>query len=1060
MKIALIHLSDIHIQNASCPILQRAEKICATVNPLLPDVQGVIVAVSGDIAYAGTAQEYELARIFFDQIMSYLSERVCENVPVYLVTVPGNHDGTFKFSTGARNGLIGAIRAEQDVDSSVIQVITEPQEHYFTFEDSLPNHYRTFSDALWKQHVITIGDKTIAINAINVSWMSQVPEKPGTLFFPTTPYLDVAKTPADLRIALIHHPLNWYCQTTYHPFRELCRSQFEIVMSGHEHSGSSYITKDLELGESLSLEAGALWPHEQDKASEFSVITLDLSTQRFAREHFQWKSSRYEAAQGAAVWDSFVALPKQKNQDFIIQPDFRRKLEDVGATFTHPNKEKLVLSDIFVYPELSEIDPIERPVETVSSKILASQIVKIGRAILRGDDQFGKTSLLHTLFMNYLSAGYIPLLLSGKEFASASTDEQLQRRLLAAVDEQYGKDAQSLFSQLDRQNKVLLVDDLDTASAHPDVVPRALTYISRHFDYAVVTVSDRFDFAEATSKKTLEATKEFSSYRFNGFGFKLRGDLIAKWMSVGQQLGVSELESRVHSAEQTINAVIGKGLVATTAFNILVLLQSMEINSKGALANAGMAQYYEFLIRRSLFQAKLKAEQFDEIFSYISCLAWFFTERKAKSLDLSDLRQFNADFSDRILETDFSQRIDFLRRCRILEVMGSSYSFRYPYIRYFFTAKYISDHLDEDTSLRDRVVHACRHLYLKENANIILFLTHHASNKWIIREIEQTLMLLLSGIEPLNLAAHTQMLNGWVTQTAKLFVDTSDIGKNREKQRAAADKASAREEIEVSKEVGSMSDLDFISQINLLFKTCEILGQILKNKYGSLEKGLKNELMSQLFEGPLRGINFFLQIVNEDPQALLSELSKTFRERSPSLSAEDAEKIAQRLIFVALGAISEQFLSRQGEIIGAPTLKSTIDEIAHKAGNVTHRMVAIAAQLSYPGDPPFSAIEETADELKDNVFGYRLLQGIVSRHLYMFSLPYDQRQRLADAAGVGVREHNSIAFRSADAKKVTGRPHQPQNTAGLMSKLQQSFLLRNKAVTDKVLERMKKNTNK
>lgn len=1056
MKVALLHLSDIHIQNASCPILARAEKICSAINTLLPDMAGVIVVVTGDIAYAGKKGEYTLAKKFFEEILACIKARVSEETVVHIVTVPGNHDGDFKNSSGARRALIENVIASQEIDGSVIDVVTAPQKEYFEFESSLPQSFTSFSDLLWKQHTVIIGNKVIAISALNVSWMSQVPEEPGKLVFPVDRYIQQTKIPADLRIALIHHPLNWYSQATYHPLRELCRSQYEIVMSGHEHTSTATLARDLDLGENLMLECGALWPHKNLTDSEFSVMSLDLDSDQFAKVTFAWKENCYMPTKGEAVWDSFEPLPKRKNEAFALDPDFRKRLEDIGATFTHPNKEKLVLSDIYVHPELTEIDPSEENQETISGKIFATQITSIKNAILRGDDQIGKTALLHTLYQNYLNIGFVPLLVNGKEIGN-TTDEQFQRKLNSAVEEQYGKAAVTLYGQLDRSSKILLVDDLDRAGLHPDAIARALNSISRHYHYSIITAGDRFDLAEATSAKMVEAAQSFKHYRFHGFGFKLRSELILRWLSVGQVLSDSDLQARCHDSEQTIDSVIGKGLVPTTAFNVLILLQSMETNAKGTLANAGMAQYYEFLIRRALLNAKLRAEQFDEIFSYVSWLAWFFTTKGVRSLDAAELVGFNADFSNHILETEFSSRMDFLVRARILSVMGSTYTFRYHYIRYFFAAKYIADHVDDEPRLKEFVVHACKHLYLRENANIILFLSHHAPSKWIVREIQNTLKMVLDGISPLNLGTDTKVLNGWVTKTAKLIVDTTDIKKNRAKQREAADKAASRSvvEVEPASELDSISDLDFASQINLLFKTGEILGQILKNRYGSFDKVFKQELMTELFDGPLRGINFFFRVVNEDPTAIIEDLSARFLERSPSMLKADADKLAQRLIFASVGSMADSLIARQGEIIGAPTLKATAEQVSKLSSNDSYKLVAIAAQLSYPGDPPFAAVEEYATKLKDNVFGYRLLQGIVSRHLYMFSLPYDQRQRLADAAGVGVRQQNSIAFRSADSKKLAGRTHQPQHARSLLGKLQHSFLVRNKGVTERVLEKTK-----
>jgi hypothetical protein len=344
-------------------------------------------------------------------------------------------------------------------------------------------------------------------------------------------------------------------------------------------------------------------------------------------------------------------------------------------------------------------------------------------------------------------------------------------------------------------------------------------------------------------------------------------------------------------------------------------------------------------------------------------------------------------------------------------------------------------------------------LYLRENANIILFLTHHTPSKWIIQEVANVLKQLVSNTVPLDIKRDTIVLNGWVTKTAKLIVDASNVEKNRENQRDRDDQSNKLPEQEQVNEVDSLQQLDYASQLNLLFKTCEILGQILKNRYGSLEKPFKQALMKELFDGPLRGVNFILNLVNEAPEALIEDLSKRFLDKRPTLKKDDANRIAQNLIFLALSNFADGLLARQGEIIGSPKLKDTIDAISVDLEKPTNKLVAIAAQLSYPGNAPIASVEAFTETIKDNVFGLRLVQGIVARHLYMFELPYDQRQRLANAANISVKSQSSIAVRSQDTKKLPGKNYRPTNSKGLLSRLQHSFYSRNKEAIERQLDK-------
>ncbi|MDC6178417.1 hypothetical protein [Ralstonia solanacearum] len=184
----------------------------------------------------------------------------------------------------------------------------------------------------------------------------------------------------------------------------------------------------------------------------------------------------------------------------------------------------------------------------------------------------------------------------------------------------------------------------------------------------------------------------------------------------------------------------------------------------------------------------------------------------------------------------------------------------------------------------------------------------------------------------------------------------------------------------------------------------------------------------------------------------MEDVSGKLRVRLPKLTKDDADKYAQRLIFYSLGLFADGFLARQGEIIGSPKLKETIEQVATEAAHDTFQLVSIAAQLNYPGHIPMAAIEQMSKSVKTNVFGYRLLQSMVARHMYMFSLPIDERQRLAQAVGVDLRIQMAKGI-GTDVKKLPPSGRQPSHPGSLMGRLQKSFLLRNERVIEAVLKK-------
>ncbi|MDG4597525.1 MAG: metallophosphoesterase [Candidatus Contendobacter sp.] len=90
--IRILHLSDIHFRADKAwdvdPVLRALTKFITeeVKNGLIPD----LVAITGDLAFAGTSDEYQLARNWLDQ---QLWPALPKDFPQdRLLLVPGNHD--------------------------------------------------------------------------------------------------------------------------------------------------------------------------------------------------------------------------------------------------------------------------------------------------------------------------------------------------------------------------------------------------------------------------------------------------------------------------------------------------------------------------------------------------------------------------------------------------------------------------------------------------------------------------------------------------------------------------------------------------------------------------------------------------------------------------------------------------------------------------------------------------------------------------------------------------------------------------------------------------------
>ena len=178
------------------------------------------------------------------------------------------------------------------------------------------------------------------------------------------------------------------------------------------------------------------------------------------------------------------------------------------------------------------------------------------------------------------------------------------------------------------------------------------------------------------------------------------------------------------------------------------------------------------------------------------------------------------------------------------------------------------------------------------------------------------------------------------------------------------------------------------------------------------------------------------------------------------LDKEKSERAAKKFIFSVFGAVADSFLSRQGEIIGSPKLKNSIEDLAAKDGGLSYKLVSIAAQLSYPNYAPIDQIKKLSEELDQNYFGYKILQGLAARHMYMYSLPQQQRYALAAAVGIDVNSHRNMEIKSQRTKKLINKQAKISHSKSLIAKLRDSFLANNKTLKDRLSQYEKKDKDK
>lgn len=1010
MTALVLHLSDIHIKTATDPILKRAEDIARCLFSRLPTATRVFLIVSGDIAFSGQREEFDAASRFLRVITAAIVAE--KDLPVAIILAPGNHDCDFSRSTVTRNTIVSQLvgGALQEIDESVIQTCTRVQDAFFSFRKGLENAEDVVDDGLRRVTRFEVEGRVLAVDCLNVSWVSQLAETPGRLYFPVDRYSDKLDPDIDVRLVVMHQPFNWFAQPGYRKFREFVRKQATILFTGHEHEGNVGINFDAETKLSAYVE-GCVLQGEQDLSdSSFNVVVLDLEEGKFSATQYVWQGDRYRES-GEGSWNDYHELPVKRDNPFPVAPEFSQRLEDPGPFLKHPRGHGVTLSDIFVYPDLKRVGADERQqVHENSQRLLNPQMLEQG-VLIEAAEKSGASSLLHQLFLGYYARGYVPVLLDGRDLKSFR-DKDVAATVLSAVASQYGQERLSTFEQLSRTKKVLLVDGFDLSPMSAAVArSKLLQSLQRRFAYVAMSVGEMFEMKDVFASEGANGLTAFLHFQLQDFGFRLRAQLARKWFSLGNDgtMDNATLLARCDEAERVMNTVMARRIIPSVPLYLLTLLQSVAAGRTGDFKESALGYYYQYLLTDALEEAGVQRHRFTEMFDYACQLAWFFHTKGRRELEEAELRKFNEEFSTEWHTVDFIPRLNILLKAKVLYRSGQSYAFRYPYIYYFLKGLYLKKSLGNKT-VREYVERCCRHLYVREHANTVLFLAHHTSEEFVLQTIAQALRSMFAKDAPV-------LFEGDDTKGVQRLIE----GAPRLKYRGGTPEANRERVQKFQDEVDDGSDglaeteeesqgLSLPAQLMTLVKTMEILGQVLKNQYSGIPRERRRALVEEIMVGPLRGLGNFYAYLNRTPDWLVAEIDAALERRGKVDDAEERKRIAKRLVGAIIQIISLSFIVRASDAVNSDRLLEDIRDVVERRGALAFRLMEMSVLLDSPKTLPRHKLGALLEEVNTQPIAARLLNLMLLNRLYMFETSEADMQWLAKESGLRLDLQHAISY--------------------------------------------------
>jgi 3',5'-cyclic AMP phosphodiesterase CpdA len=296
-EVHLLHISDLHFSASttwdSDTVLDRL--VNDVVRMVDSGKQPDILVVTGDVAYSGKVEEYDLARKWIVDTLLPAANLTTAS----LVIAGGNHDADRSLVTRSSTALQNELLRLKD-QTEIAQVLVKQQDRdvllarhsaFVGMLNSARAGGRTW-DLPWGAVTIDVRGTHVHIATLCSSWMSSSDADKGNLLLGLSQVNEVFQgaKKADLVLAAIHHPWSYIADFDEVSRREVQRNA-SIVLRGHLHEADHAMQSSPAHPGMIEIAAGATYETSRySNAYHFITVRLDQKKVRIYPRH--WDTQR------------------------------------------------------------------------------------------------------------------------------------------------------------------------------------------------------------------------------------------------------------------------------------------------------------------------------------------------------------------------------------------------------------------------------------------------------------------------------------------------------------------------------------------------------------------------------------------------------------------------------------------------------------------------------------------------------------------------------------------------------------------------------------------------
>jgi hypothetical protein len=491
-------------------------------------------------------------------------------------------------------------------------------------------------------------------------------------------------------------------------------------------------------------------------------------------------------------------------------------------------------------------------------------------------------------------------------------------------------------------------------------------------------------------------------------GYRLRGSLISKWHTLGNEFEADEEQTThlISRDENLLNSVIGKGLFPSFPFFVLYALQVGRATNQNVLTHGSFGHVYEAFLTMRLTSVSKKATDVGIMYTYLSLVAHRLFEAQRSSLSPSELSEVHARFEEEYgIRTDQERMLQQLEDARILGRTGDSAGFLHKYCYYFFVANYFKKLLANDPNnegARQRLKEMADMVHDEEYMNILIFYIYLTEDRNVVEYFIERAQTIFSEFQPCDFTRDVEFISDLVTPR-RIHLNEGTVEKHRETYRAQKDRAAeALEEVD-SRSTRTRYDksLKDSLKIDFSFHALHVMGQVLRNFPGDLRADLKCRLALESYLLGLRTIKAFLATLETNLDSIRSAVENLLLMHKALPDQDSMREAGKILAYLTEGGIYA-LIKKVSFSVGLEDLSETYSAVRKQLGesNLPTRLIDLSIRLDHFPRLPVADVEDLEHATRSRIVPYNILRMLIADHLYLFPVGYRDRQKLSSLLNI------------------------------------------------------------